>query len=248
MPKVFRFSTGNLYFIDTSVVVPTPIKCGTVQDVSQEYTFKEEELFGQNLFADAVGRSQGKISMKAKIARFRADLLAMFFNVTPTTGQILPVTGEVLTIPDTPGPYTVVTAAGFNFHANLGLVWKDTGAKLDRVADSPATGQYSLVEATGTFTFAAADKLKQAKADYLKISSLVGKTVTIVNQEAGLSPSFMAILYGTFEGQSVVQILNKCRSSKLSLPYKTGSFSIPEFDFSASGNNADEIGLMSLPE
>lgn len=247
MGKVFRFGSGNLYALDTSTVTPTPVKFGTLQEVSEEFSLKEVELFGQNKFADAVGQGEGKISCKAKMAQINGALLAMFFNVSPVTGQLLPVTGEAVSIPATPGPYTITVAHATGYYKDLGVIFAATGTPLTRVATGPATGQYSLVEATGIYTFAAADQGLGVKFDYLYNSTLVGKTLTIVNQEQGQGPSFMAILHGTFQNQSVVQILNKCTSSKLSFPYKASTFAVQEFDFSAQVDDAGNIGTMSYP-
>lgn len=249
MGKVYRFGAGNLYAIDNSVVVPSPVKFGTLQEVSQEYSFSEKELYGTYQYPDAVVRAQGKITCKAKMAQIKGDVLGgLFFGVTPATGQILPVTGELGTIPATPGPYTLTVAHATGYRTNLGVIFQTTGAPLARVDSAPAAGQYSLVVATGIYTFAAADQGKAVKFDYLYTSALAGKTITIVNQEQGISPSFSAVIHGTFDGKSVVQILNRCRSSKLTFPYKSGGFGVPEFDFSASADDADEIGTMSFPE
>lgn len=249
MGKVYRFGAGNLYAIDNSVAVPSPVKFGTLQEVSQEFSFSEKELYGENQYPAAVARAQGKIICKAKTAQIKGDVLGgLFFGVTPVTGQIMPVAGEIGSIPETPGPYTVTVANGASFRTNLGVIFKTTGVPLTRVESGPAAGQYSLNETTGVYTFAAADQGKQVKIDYLYTSALVGKTITIINQQQGVSPSFMAILFGTFDGKSVVQILNKCRSNKLAFPYKGGDFGIPEFDFSAQADDADEIGIMSFPE
>jgi hypothetical protein len=247
MGKVFRFGSGNLYAIDNSLAVPNPVKFGTVQEVSQEYSFKEVELIGQNQFPEAVARAEGKIACKAKLAQIKGDVLGgLFFGVTPVTGQILPITGEAGVIPAT--PFKIVVVNGAAFRTNLGVIFASNGVSLTRVAATPATGEYSLNAATGEYTFAAVDTAKAVKFDYLYTSALVGKTITITNQEQGVSPSFMTILFGTFDGKSVVQILNKCRSSKLNFPFKSGAFAVPEFDFSAQADDADEVGLMSFPE
>jgi hypothetical protein len=250
MAKVFRFGSGNLYAIDNTVgAVPTPVKFGTLQEVSMEFSFTEKELTGQFQFPDTSARGEGKISCKAKFAQIKGDVLGgLFFNVTPVTGQILPVSGEAGTIPAASGPYTITVSHAAGFRTNLGVILAATGTPMTRVSGTPATGQYSVDVATGIYTFAAADATKAVLFDYLYTSALVGKTITIVNQEQGVSPSFMAILNGTFDGKSVVQILNKCHSNKLTFPYKKGDYGIPEFDFSAQTDDADQIGVMSFPE
>jgi hypothetical protein len=252
MGKPIIFGAGNLYGIDRSVLLPTPVKFGILQEVAVEIALTKKELHGQKVFADAVGVSEGKVTCKAKLAKLSADLMGrLFFGATPVTGQLVPVVEEQGTIPATPGPYTITVANGATFYRNLGVIFGKNdaatdGVPLTRVASSPATGEYSLVDATGVFTFAAADQAKKVKFDYLYTSALVGKTVTIVNPEAGTSPSFTAILTGNFGGETVVLILNKCISDKLTLPTKRGDFTIQEMDFSAQADDDDELGLLSL--
>jgi hypothetical protein len=252
MGKPIIFGAGNLYGIDRSVAVPTPVKFGILQEVATEIALTKKELHGQKIFADAVGVSEGKVTCKAKLAKLSADLMGgLFFGAIPATGQVVPVIKEAGTIPATPGPYTVTVANGATFHTNLGVIFGKNnlvtdGQPLRRVASAPATGEYSVVVATGVFTFAAADQGKLVKFDYLYTSALVGKTITLVNPEAGTSPSFMAILTGNFDGEKVKLILNKCVSDKLTLPTKRGDFAIQEMDFSAQADDVDELGLLSL--
>jgi hypothetical protein len=252
MGKPLIFGAGNLYGIDRSVAVPTPVKFGILQEVAVEIALTKKELHGQNIFADAVGVSEGKVTCKAKLAKLSADLMGgLFFGSTPAVGQVVPIVGEAGTIPATPGPYTLTVANGATFHTNLGVVFGKNnlatdGQPLKRVAATPATGEYSLVDATGVFTFAAADEGLKVKFDYLYTSALVGKTLTLVNVEAGTTPSFKAILSGIHDGEKVVLVLNKCVSDKLTLPTKRGDFTIQEMDFSAQVDEADELGLLSL--
>ena len=252
MGKPIIFGAGNLYGIDRSLAVPTPVKFGILQEVAVEIALTKKELHGQNIFPDAVGVAEGKVTCKAKLAKLSADLMGgLFFGATPAVGQVVPIVGEAGTIPATPGPYTLTVANGATFHTNMGVVFGKNnlptdGQPLKRVAAAPATGEYSLVDLTGVFTFAAADEAKKVKFDYLYTSALVGKTITMVNVEAGTSPSFKAILTGNFDGEKVALILNKCVSDKLTLPTKRGDFTIQEMDFSAQVDDTDELGLLSL--
>ena len=250
MGKPIIFGAGNLYGIDRSIAVPTPVKFGILQEVAVEIALTKKELHGQNVFPDAVGVSEGKVTCKAKLARLSADLMGgLFFGATPATGQVVPVVGEAGTIPAT--PFSITVANGATFHTNLGVVFGKNNAATDgkplkRVASAPATGEYSLVDATGVFTFAAADTGLKVKFDYLYTSALVGKTITMANVQAGTTPYFKAILTGDFDGEKVVLILNRCVSDKLTLPTKRGDFTIQEMDFGAQVDDVDELGLLSL--
>jgi hypothetical protein len=251
MAKVYWFGTGNMYFIPpvVSPAVPNPIKCGVLQEGSVEFAFTAKEVYGQNQFAEAVFRAQGKITGKSKQADIKMSVFQNFFGSTPpATGQIVPVVAEAQLIADTPGPYTVTVTNHTAFKQDLGVVYAATGVPFTRVAvGDEAAGAYSMVEATGVYTFAAADKKTNILIDYLYTSSLVGQTLTIVNQLAGLAPSFMCVLNNITGVNGAVMILNNCMSNKLAFSTKVGDITIPEFDFMAAVDAAENIGLISLP-
>jgi hypothetical protein len=248
--KVFWFGTGNMYFIPPAVspAVPTPVKAGVLQEGSVEFSLTNKEVFGQNQFAEAIFRSQGKISGKSKMASVNMGAFASYFGgAAPTTGQIMPVVAEAHNIPASTA-YTVTATNGATFYKNLGVVYAATGAPFTRVAlGAEAAGAYSVNETTGVFTFAAADEGVAILIDYLYTSALVGQTLTIVNQLAGLAPSFMLVLDNITNTQGAVLILNNCMSDKLTLSTKVGDVAIPEFDFAASADAAENIGILSLP-
>ena len=256
MSKVFYFGSGNMYFITpvTAPAVPAPVKCGTLQEGSIEVAFTAKPVLGQNSFPDATFRSDGKLTGKSKMAQVKMDVFANFFNATPVTGQIIPVIGEAQTIPakTTFVLTALMVTGGGTFNKDLGVIYAGTGAnagqRLTRVAAVTAIGQYSLDETTGIYTFYSGDASAQVKFDYLYTSSLVGKTLTIVNQLAGVAPSFLLVLANITGVSGAVMILNKCISEKLSFATKRGDVAIPEFDFSACADDADNIGIISLPE
>ncbi len=78
------------------------------------------------------------------------------------------------TIPDDPGPYTVTVAHAADFLVDDGVT--NGGTPMTKVVSGPATGEYSVDEGTGVYTFAAADKL-----DAVKISYHYGDGVTSEN-------------------------------------------------------------------
>lgn len=244
MGKVYFFGAGNLYAIGPGAT-PSPAKFGTLDSVDIEFTFTKKELTGQYQFPEIVARAEGKITGKAKYARFNPELMGgMFFGITPATGEVKAALEEEAMIPAST-PFTITVANGADFRTNLGVIFKDTGVALTRVATGPTTGQYSLNVVTGIYTFASADASKYVKIDYLYDAATTGKTITIVNQLMGLAPSFMTALTSIIDGKTVTMILNKCTSDKLTFPTKKGDFTIQEFDFEAFADDANEIGLLS---
>ena len=102
-----------------------------------------------------------------------------------------------------------------------------------RVASAPAAGQYSLVVATGIYTFAAADTGKAIKISYEYSASAGGQIYTMTNETMGYTPSFTLLLQNGYDGKTMVCKLNRCVSGKLSVPLKSDDFAIYDFEAEA---------------
>lgn len=241
----FNFGVGNLFAIPLGVTTPTPDRFGVVQDVSIDFSFSEKELYGQNQFPVAVARAKGKINGKAKFANIDATLYNdLFFGNTMATGIEAVAVDEAGTIPSPSGPYTVTVANSATFVADLGVVYTATGAKMTRVASVTVAGQYSV--AAGVYTFYSADAGLGVKISYTYTSASTGNEIPITNNLMGQSPLFTAVLSESFQGKVINVHLNKCMSSKLSLPMKNEDYTIPEFDFFAMDDGTGNIGTISI--
>ena len=223
---------------------PTPVQFGTLQDVSVDFSFTVKQLLGQYQFPVAIGRGSGKISGNAKFANIDSSVInTLFFNATPTANQKLWSYNEGATIPST--PYQVTVANGASFDANLGVAFALNGQQLTRVASGPTTGQYSVNTTTGVYTFASADTGKAVLITYSYTTSTTGFKSVIPNNLMGVAPTFQIDFYDTnpnIAGAQWSLRLYSCLSSKLVLASKLEDFTIPEMDFEAFANAANNLG------
>ena len=250
---MFTFGTGVLYGIPTqdangnAISNPTPIKFGTLQNVSVDISFENKTLYGQNQFPVAVGRGKGKISCKAQFAGLNgATLNSLFFGQTMTTGIIGIVTDTTGTaIPSTPFTITPTVPSSGTWSVDLGVVMNDI--PMTRVASAPTTGQYSV--SAGVYTFAAADtgKLVFINFEYTATSTTATKS-TVSNLLMGYAPTFRCELTTPYAGKQGVFTLYNCISSKLTLATKQDDFMVPEFDFDAFSNSSNQVFNWALSE
>ena len=246
----FFFGAGALYGLSNATTTPTPVKFGTLQDVSVEFSADVKELYGANQFPDHIGRGKNKITGKAKLGQIHGAMFnALYFGLSIATGELLSAQKEAATIPAS-GAYTVLVANAATFSQDLGVVYAATGIPLTQVASvtTPTVGQYSVNPATGTYTFAAADEGAAILIDYLYMSAATGGTIAISNQPMGLAPTFKAVLTGVTDGKTMTLILNQCISSKLTLPTKNEDHLVVEFDFSAMADQNENIGTLTVTE
>ena len=223
----------------------TPVEFGILQEASVDFSFNTKPLVGQFQLPVAVGRGVAKISGKAKFAEMNGPVFnTLFFSsVTPIKGQDLWSYNEAGTIPTTPYQVTVVNSATWS--ADLGVKYAATGLPLTRVASAPATGQYSV--AAGVYTFAAADTTLGVliSYSYTQTTSGSGSRFTINNPILGYTPTFQIDFYQ--QNPNVVGAqwsfrLYACVSSKLSIGSKLEDWLMPEFDFEAFTNAANQLG------
>ncbi len=235
------YNAGELWAIGSDAN-NTPAPFGTLQDVALDFSFTEKELRGQNLFAEETAQAEAKITGKAKFGRIDLALFnAQYFNGTLATGTLKVSYNEAAAIPAAT-PFTVVVANAATMTDDLGVVYaSNKHERLEKVAGVPATGQYSVNVATGTYTFAAADEGLGVLISYRYSVPASGHTLTVTNQLAGASPYFSIILRNSYQGVEAGMKLYRCMSSKLSLATKLGDFMIPEFDFSALADSAGNV-------
>lgn len=244
----YGFGAGNMYGILPGTP-PTPMRFGTLQEVTIDFSANIKELFGQNKFSDVVAQGQTKVTGKAKFGRINAKTYNnLFFNQAMSTGMTLVAQDEMVTIPAA-DPYSAIVANGATFQQDLGVIYAVTGQSLICVAAAPATGQYSVNPATGAYTFAAADTGQKVYISYTYTSDTTGSTITLNNQLIGQAPTWQGIFNGKFSGKQVTMILNACVSNKLSLiSTKVEDFMVPELDFSASCDAGGVLGYLSTHE
>jgi hypothetical protein len=251
MPRI-AFGSGTLAAraVDSnSAVVGTPAKFGILQNASVDISASTKELFGGSMFPVAVARGTAKITGKASSADINIrQYNDLFFGGTLVTGKQRQLAiDEPNTVPAAAGPYTVTVTGASSFKKDYGVAYAATGVQFIRVASgSEAAGAYSVDEASGIYTFAAADASAAVRITYEYEPTVAdGTTLTITNQLLGTAPIFQVNLAALYAGRMFVLTLEACVSTKFSLATKLEDFMIPDFEFSAFANDAGIVGYMS---
>jgi len=246
----YFFGTGSVYGRQTGVNNPTPIRFGAIQDVSVDISFENKELFGQYQFPLYVARGPGKISGKAKFGQlFGAAFNNLFFGESSLgTQPVLTAIDEVQTVAS--NNVTVTNNGNGTYVEDLGVLNMATGINMSRVAAAPSgTGNYSVNETTGVYTFNSAMNGVQVAVSYdYNGAANSGTLITGVNQLTGSQPQFLMVLAGSLGGKSMRLKLNACMSTKLTLATKLSDFMLPEFDFQAFTDATNNWGQFSFSE
>jgi len=247
-PPALAFNSGYAFQIDGDTH-PTPSQIKILQSASLDMKATTKELFGQNIFPVAVGRSQIKVDGKLKFADYQPRMIRDFVgapnNSLMTAGQTLLAINEAQSVPGT-STYTVTVTNSATFVLDLGVTYANTGIPLSNVASLTAVGQYTY--AAGVYTFYSGDASAAVLISYTYTLSSAGDTVTISNTAAGAANSFETVFGATYSGLQTNFLLYSCIPSSFKLAdFKIGDFSMPELDFSCVVNSAGNLGVISLP-
>ena len=246
MSSARHFGSGVLIATPSSAN-PTPVEFGVLQEVSLDFSSTIKPLMGQFQMPVAQARGALKISGKAKFAELNGPVFSsLFFGATPTKGQFLWAYNEAGSVPAV-STYTVTVTNSSTWTSDLGVKYATTGLSFTRVASAPTVGQYSV--AAGVYTFAAADASAAVliSYQYSQTTSGSGSYITIGNPLMGVTPNFQIDFYQTNPNAAPPlgtwsYRLFACVSSKLSVGSKLEDWNIPEFDFEAFANSANQIG------
>lgn len=230
------FGPGILIAKRLDILNGTAINVGYANEFSFDLSGSTKQLFGQNQYALVAARGTVKSSGKFKSAVISGIALnALFFAGTLASGGDQWVIDEAATIPATPGPYTVTVAGSATFLNDLGVKYTLTGLPFQRVAaGAEAAGKFSVNEATGVYTFAAADQGLGILITYQKQLTGSGQSLTLTNQPIGFTPTFALYYYTNLNqptSKPYVTTIYNCVSSKLSQQFKLEDFMMPELDF-----------------
>jgi hypothetical protein len=246
-----EFGSGTLWAVPTinlagnniAAANATPVPFGAMQDVSVDFSATVKELFGLYQFPIDVARGTVKISGKAKVARFQAELFNQLFGETLSSQETRVAYQESANISANNATVTL----GANFYADLGVIYASNGTRLTRVAANAAAGEY-VANANGLYTFNAANNTQVYISYAYTANNSSGNSWTINNQLLGLSPFFSVYLNQVRRGKHMTLILNRCVSTKITVATKLEDFSVPEFDFSAMADDSGVVGKWSLAE
>ena len=253
MSDQFWFNSGLLTLVDAAAAIPTPVEIGTLTDISIDFSGARKDFNGPYQYPVSAARGDASIVCKAKFGGIKSKIYSdLFFGTTPVTGLIGNSIRESHAIPSGHIITPTQIKTGQTFDTNLGALLVATDgsvATMTRVSTVPTTGQYSLDETSGIYTFAVADIGKLVLITYLYlVTAGPGVIVPIENKLMGDVPKFRAILTGKFEGKAALMDLYNCISDKLNLATKKGDYANPEMDFAAISNPAGIIGRLSFAE
>jgi hypothetical protein len=240
-----QFGTGVLFGLPNAgdlAVNPTPYQFGTLQEVTVDFKADLKKLYGQSQFPVAKARGKIDVTAKGKIATQDPSMLnQLYFGQVQTPGMTIMAVNEAFTIGSGSPPvetYTVVNAA--TVQIDYGVINATTGAQMQKVTGTPATGQYAVND--GTYTFASADAGTLVSISYTYSSTTRGGTITLTNQLMGYAPEFRAFLFNEFRGKYYGIELNSCTMGSVSIPTKQEDYWMSDIDFDAGVDAAGELG------
>ena len=242
------FGVGRAFLIP-NVANPTPTRLLVPQSQSIDIKSKVEELFGENIFAEAIAKGETSVTGKAEYAKSVASVLANIISGNgSSTGNYAEADKEAGTVAaTTPYTYSAVNAATFLF--DLGARNVATGVPYACVASGSEVAGKSYSVAAGVYKFAAGDEGVNIQVSYAYSSATAGVSVSLTNQAQGPSTSFQAVHVFPWGAEQDMVVLNNCIASSASLlSAKKSGFGNSTIDYSAAVNSNGVLGTVTFAE
>jgi hypothetical protein len=241
------FSTGFLAAIPAGAN-PTPVPFAILNDVSVDIKRDLKKLRGQNKYVVAVGEAGVDVTGKVGSGSFFGSAMALITGGTVSAGSDVPTIGETATIPTTPFIVTVVNGA--TMKRSYGVLDLTTGKMMTRGATATGTGVYAVNEATGAYTFAAADAGHKVSFVYTNTAAGAGVTVAVTNSVMNIATGVMLAAYGPKIGTTALGFVGyNVHFEGLGLALKIGDFATQNSDFfCAQSATSDAIYDLISPE
>jgi hypothetical protein len=219
------------------------------------------ELRGQFKYAVDAAAAEQKITGKISFARLQSGSLNdMFFGqtVTALSGKQISVVVNGLPEQHTVSGSTVTVTNAAGGIEDLGVFWVSgttaglvVGKQLVRVASAPAVGQYSVVEATGVYTFNASET--SICSFFYEYGVTTMNSLAIANPLMGAMPSVEIHMQNYYVNNlgtlSSLQIkLNATHGSKLDWKFKSNDYTMQDFEFVAFADASGNVGSYSFNE
>lgn len=213
---------------------PTPLQVGVIQNVKFTLGADIKTLFGQNQWPVDSAIGKRTISGSFEFAQMSNLLFAnLFTGDSIATGVIETAYSESHAVPATPYQVTITPPGSGTYVADYGVTYTVTGKPAVRVATGPTTGQYSVNQSTGVYTFAAADTLLGVLISYTYTNTTLGTTLVASNQTMGYGPIISLDIVFPYEGGGIGFLFPNVRLGKLDLTTKIDDYLMLSTDFQA---------------
>lgn len=217
---LYVFSSGVvvLRFLRNSLMVSR--KLPTLQEASIKFDGSIKEMFGAGAHSEDAAGGSRKIQGTFKVGQIKGGQLAeLFFGTTGTAGRVVPVIDFGGTAGTAPTSNTV--NVGHTNITDLGVDSAVDGFPMDRVASAPTAGQYSVVESTGVYTFAAGDpRAASVRPSFRYTDSSAGKSYEMGNPLLGTIADSEAMLWNPRFTKDMGVIMYHAVITSLDLPRK----------------------------
>jgi hypothetical protein len=261
---MINFGTGKIIAIPTYdalgrlLLNPTPVRLGTMQDITVDIDVDLKTLYGSKRFPISVGQGKGKIEIKAKYAEINGAILgSLQFGKTASAGVRAAVFDFVVKVPaaeaasQAAAQVTVEPPQGATFVTDLGVLDAATMESLERAAvvdgQAPTVGQYTVANGVYRFAPSTQDRTLLISYEYrAEGANAKGQIFQLTNDVMGPTPAFSLLLQNSFDGKNLVMKFNRAVSSKVSLPLKNDDYAVYDLSAQAFADAADEIGYLCL--
>jgi hypothetical protein len=257
---MYVFGSGELYAspLTSTGGLGSPIRFGTLQDITVDLKVDMKELYGPNRYPVAVADGKGKIDITSKAARIDASMFGILFaGTTSSGGAVAQAVDESHVVPSTPFQVTLANTALLTTQLPyVQAVINGVSVTYTTLpsAGTPVAGQSCTINAGGTqLTFAAGDVGVTVLVSYFySLTRTTAQTVSMPNVGMAQAPTFAVALgnitanqNNNFLGQMILYF-NRAISPGLKMDFKLDDWEIPEFTMQCFADANGNVGSLFI--
>lgn len=234
MSNIITLGAGDLWVKATTATNPATVRIATCKKITVGMTKASIELTGAYEFPLDVAGGKAECKGKITIAGFETGIVGTLFSGTTTaTGYTCMVVDEATTLAGT--TYQVVNHSAAIVDYGVLYAPNTSGVRVPftRVTTPSAAGQYSVAEASGTYTFYSADNTASIQVSYTYAVAGSGSTLDIKSALIGSNPAYVLCGWTTYSGQKIGYRFPTVRLTGLSFDFDTEKHATPEYDYAA---------------
>lgn len=246
---MIKFGSGDAWLTPLTPN-PTPVHLAHLKEASIDLDVDIKSLYGKGRFPIAHAGGEGKLEFKGKDAQVSSAAMNILMNGGGLTDGLIAITDVYAAlVPDTPFSLTPTVPDGGSFDADLGVRGAD-GFPWVRVASNPSAKQYAVNTTTGAYTFAAANVGTPVYISFAhRKASADGamKRMKMSNITQGALAHFRLDYFTEYDGKQFVFIMFSVAAGKFGMSFKSGDFSVPEFNLSAMEDGNGDVFEFGAP-
>jgi hypothetical protein len=242
--NIITLGAGNVWVKPTTGTYPNAIRLMTAKKITVTLSKNPIDLEGSYEFPIDTAGGKASCKLQIDVAGLDTGLFgAAFSGTTTSTGYTAMATDEAKSVPGSVS-YTITVDNAAGGIKNFGVLYAADNTPLTPAATATGAGVYSVVEATGVYTFNVADASKAMLLSYSYAVAGSGITVDVKSALIGSAPAFEVFGWNVYNGKKVGYRFPTAKLTGGKFDFSTEAHATPQWDLTANALPGQSVFTM----